>query len=40
MGPELMDRLRLQSLEHGTRIMPETVASVDLSKNPFTAGLG
>lgn len=35
MGPELMDRLRAQSIEHGTKILTETVVSVDLSSNPF-----
>ena len=36
-GPELMDKMREQSEEHGTRIKTETVDSVDLSKRPFKA---
>ncbi len=34
-GPELMERMREQSLHHGARIVSETVESVDLSKRPF-----
>ncbi|NNM53314.1 MAG: thioredoxin-disulfide reductase [Spirochaetales bacterium] len=34
-GPELMDRMRAQSLRCGARIETETVNSVDLSKRPF-----
>ncbi len=34
-GPELMDRMRAQSLHHGTRVVTETVESVDLSARPF-----
>ena len=30
-----MDRLRNQSLKHGTKIFTETVKSVDLSQRPF-----
>lgn len=33
-GPELMDRMRQQSIHTGTRIKTETVDSVDLSSNP------
>jgi thioredoxin reductase (NADPH) len=36
LGPELMDRMRVQSLRYGTRIETDTVTSVDLSKRPFT----
>lgn len=34
-GPELMERMRQQSLHYGTRIETETVHEVDLSKRPF-----
>jgi thioredoxin reductase (NADPH) len=34
-GPELMERMREQSLHHGARIITETVESVDLSSRPF-----
>lgn len=34
-GPELMDRMREQSIHCGARVETETVASVDLSKRPF-----
>ncbi len=35
-GPELMDRMRAQSIHHGCRIKTETIASVDFSAKPFT----
>jgi thioredoxin reductase (NADPH) len=35
-GPELMDKMRQQSINCGTRILTETVNKVDLSKRPFT----
>jgi len=34
-GTELMNRMRAQSLRFGTRIVTETVESVDLSQRPF-----
>jgi thioredoxin reductase (NADPH) len=34
-GPVLMERMRAQSVKHGTRIKSETVESVDLSVRPF-----
>jgi thioredoxin reductase (NADPH) len=34
-GPELMDRMREQAIHHGTRVLTETVESVDLSQRPF-----
>jgi thioredoxin reductase (NADPH) len=35
-GPELMDRMRQQSINCGTTIETETITEVDLSKRPFT----
>ncbi len=34
-GPELMTRMREQSVKHGTRIRTETVERVDLAQRPF-----
>ncbi len=34
-GPELMEKMRQQSIHCGTRIVTETVDRVDLSKKPF-----
>lgn len=36
LGPELMMKMRDQSIKYGTRIKTETVDSVDLSQRPFT----
>ena len=35
-GPELMDKMRQQSVNTGARILTETVDKVDLSQRPFT----
>ncbi|KAN0068933.1 hypothetical protein V8E54_013102 [Elaphomyces granulatus] len=34
-GPDLMDNMRKQSVRFGTKIIPETISRVDLSKRPF-----
>ena len=34
-GPDLMERMRLQSLKFGTQIITETVSKLDLSLRPF-----
>ncbi|KAJ3206663.1 thioredoxin-disulfide reductase [Entophlyctis luteolus] len=34
-GPSLMDQFREQSVHHGTKIVTETIESVDLSSRPF-----
>jgi len=34
-GPELMDRMRAQSVKYGTVIKTQTVEKVDLKSNPF-----
>lgn len=39
-GPELMQRMRAQSLECGTEIKTETVDRVDLSSRPFQVFVG
>lgn len=39
-GPELMDRMRAQSINSGTRIETRTVDKVDLSSSPFKVFLG
>lgn len=39
-GPELMDKMREQSIHCGTRIKTETVDKVDLSKRPFKVFVG
>ena len=35
MGPELMDKFRVQSVRFGTTIITETVSKIDLSERPF-----
>jgi thioredoxin reductase (NADPH) len=35
MGPELMDKMRAQSIRFGTKVISETVSKLDLSKRPF-----
>jgi thioredoxin reductase (NADPH) len=39
-GPELMDKMREQSIKYGTRVITETVDKVDLSKSPFKVFIG
>jgi len=39
-GPELMMKIREQSIHCGTRILTKTVDSVDLSSHPFTLTIG
>jgi thioredoxin reductase (NADPH) len=39
-GPELMEKMREQSVHCGTRIITETVDRVDLSKSPFKVFVG
>lgn len=39
MGPDLMDRMRQQSINCGTEIITRTVNKVDLSSRPFLIGL-
>lgn len=34
-GPDLMDKMREQSLKHGTTIHTETIVKVDFSVKPF-----
>ena len=34
-GPELMELMRQQALNFGTRIVPDDVVDIDLSKRPF-----
>ncbi|AMB44152.1 MULTISPECIES: thioredoxin-disulfide reductase [Methylobacteriaceae] len=36
-GPDLMEQMRLQAEHVGTRILSDTIVSVDLSKRPFVA---
>jgi thioredoxin reductase (NADPH) len=35
MGPELMDKMREQSIRFGTDVISETVSKLDLSNRPF-----
>ncbi|KAH7099628.1 thioredoxin reductase [Auriculariales sp. MPI-PUGE-AT-0066] len=35
MGPDMMDKFRLQSVRFGTEIVTETVSKIDLSARPF-----
>jgi thioredoxin reductase (NADPH) len=35
MGPELMDKMREQSIRFGTTVVSETVTKLDLSSRPF-----
>ncbi|WP_043356017.1 FAD-dependent oxidoreductase, partial [Methylobacterium sp. B1] len=36
-GPDLMEQMRLQAEHVGTRILSDTIVSVDLSQRPFVA---
>ena len=36
LGPELMDRFRLQAIRFGTNIISEDIESVNLSRHPYT----
>lgn len=36
LGPELMEKLKLQALEFGAEIINDDVTEIDLSKRPFT----
>ena len=40
MGPELMDRMRCQSIACGTDIRTETVDRIDMSQRPFAVHVG
>lgn len=40
LGPELMDRMRQQSIACGTDIRTETVDRVDMSQRPFAVHVG
>ncbi|MFP4330509.1 MAG: thioredoxin-disulfide reductase [Alkalispirochaetaceae bacterium] len=40
LGPDLMTKMREQSVKYGTTIRTETVDSVDLSSRPFTVRAG
>lgn len=35
MGPELMEKMRQQSIRFGTKVISETVTKLDLSRRPF-----
>ena len=35
MGPELMDKMKEQSIRFGTKVISETVSKLDLSRRPF-----
>ncbi len=36
MGPKLMENMRTQAVKHGTRMIMEDIAEIDLLKYPFT----
>ena len=35
VGPELMEKMKEQSIRFGTKVVSETVSKLDLSKRPF-----
>jgi thioredoxin reductase (NADPH) len=35
MGPELMDKMKEQSIRFGTKVISETISKLDLSERPF-----
>ena len=35
MGPEIMEKMKQQSIRFGTKVISETVSKLDLSRRPF-----
>src|ERR687886_2195742 len=40
MGPELMERMRKQAARFGTDYLTDNATSIDLSRRPFSIGVG